>query len=165
MKNWGFQVIMKQTSFLTLSRQHQKEDKPKRWLDLPDNESTNEYANERTKVFLKIGLPRILSIAILHQCAKFHEKIKSAARKIQEIPFFPGENWQFRLQKSVLLTIEPFLMMDIVINNIFEWKNNEIKGKSPMKICKNCEFRHISGIFGLKKIFLKNLTQSCFEHC
>ena len=48
------------------------------------------------KSFSKIGLPHILGIAILHQCAKFHEKIKSAAREIQEIPFFSGENQLFR---------------------------------------------------------------------
>ena len=64
------------------------------------------------------------------------------------MPFFrrksavPGIFRQFRQQKSVLLTIEPCLMAGIVINNIFEWKNNEIKGKSPMKICKNGEFRY-----------------------
>ena len=34
------------------------------------------------KVFRKIGLPHISGIAILHQCAKFHEKISPA----QEIP-------------------------------------------------------------------------------
>ena len=33
---------------------------------------------------------------------------------------------KFRLQKSVLWTIEPFLMVGIVINNVFVWKNNEI---------------------------------------
>ena len=40
------------------------------------------------KSFSKIGLPHILGIAILHQCAKFHEKIYSAAREIQEIRLF-----------------------------------------------------------------------------
>ena len=29
------------------------------------------------------------------------------------------------------------------------------QGKSPIKICKNSDFRHISGIFGRKKIFSK----------
>ena len=33
--------------------------------------------------FLKIGLDHILDVAILHQCAKFHEKILSTAREIQ----------------------------------------------------------------------------------
>ena len=125
----------------------------------------------RIKSFYKIGLHRILEIAILHLCAKFHEKIWSTAPEIQEIPFFrrklavPAIFEKFRVQKKVLMTIEPCLMVGIVINNIFEWKNNEIKGKSPMKICKNGEFRHISGNFGRKKIFLKNRTQPCFGHC
>ena len=35
----------------------------------------------------KIGLSQILDIAILHQYAKFHEKIYTG-REIQEIPFF-----------------------------------------------------------------------------
>ena len=75
--------------------------------------------------FLKIGLGHILDIAILHQCAKFHEKILSTAREIQEIPFFrrksavPAIFRKFRLQKSVLLTIKPWLMMGIVITNVF----------------------------------------------
>ena len=121
-------------------------------------------------VVLKIGLGHILDIAILHQCAKFHEKILSTAREIQEIPFFrrksavPAIFRKFRLQKSVLLTIEPCLMVGIVINNVFVWKNNEIKGKSLRKICKNGDFRHISGIFARKKIFHKNRTRPCFEH-
>ena len=57
--------------------------------------------------FLKIGLSHILNIGILHQCAKFHEKIYSTAREIQEIPFFrrksafPAIFIKFRLQKSV----------------------------------------------------------------
>ena len=38
--------------------------------------------------FSEIGLRNILDITILHQCAKFHEKILSTAREIQEIPFF-----------------------------------------------------------------------------
>ena len=38
--------------------------------------------------FSKIGLCHILDIAILHQCAKFHEKISTTARENQEIPFF-----------------------------------------------------------------------------
>ena len=75
--------------------------------------------------FLKIGLGHILDIAILHQCAKFHEKILSTAREIQEIPFFrrksavPAIFRKFRLQKSVLLTIKPWLMVGIVITNVF----------------------------------------------
>ena len=67
---------------------------------------------------------------------------------------------EFRLQKSVYLTIEPCLMVGIVINNVFVWKNNEIKKKSA----KNSDFGHIFGIFGRKKFFLKNRTRPCFEH-
>ena len=57
--------------------------------------------------FSKIGLGHILDIGILHQRAKFHEKIYSTAREIQEIPFFrrksavPAVFRKFRLQKSV----------------------------------------------------------------
>ena len=53
--------------------------------------------------FSKIGLRHILNIIILHQCAKFQEKISSTARDIQEIPFFrwklavPAIFRQFRL--------------------------------------------------------------------
>ena len=59
------------------------------------------------KYFSKIGLRHILDIAISHQCAKFHEKILTTAREIQEIPFFrrksavPAIFRKFRLQKSV----------------------------------------------------------------
>ena len=55
----------------------------------------------------KIGHGHILDIAILHQCAKFHEKIESTAREIQEILFFRQKSAapvifrKFRLQKSV----------------------------------------------------------------
>ena len=35
-------------------------------------------------------------------------------------------------------------------------KSNEICGKSPKKICRNDDFRHISGIFGRKIFFLEN---------
>ena len=75
--------------------------------------------------FLKIGLSHILDITILHLRAKFHEKILSTAREIQDIPFFrrksavPAIFRKFRLQKSVLLTIKPWLMVGIVINNVF----------------------------------------------
>ena len=64
--------------------------------------------------FLKTGLGHILDIAILHQCKKIHEKMLSTTREIQEIPFFwqksavPVIFRQFRLQKSVSLTVEPF---------------------------------------------------------
>ena len=125
----------------------------------------------RKKIFLKIGLRHILDIIILRQCTKFHEKISSTARDIQEILFFrrklavPAIFRQFRLQKSVFLTIETCLMVGIAINNVFVWKNNEIWRKNPNKICKNGDFRHISGIFGRKNFFSKNRTQSCFEHC
>ena len=57
--------------------------------------------------FSKIGLGHILDIGILHQRAKFHEKIYSTVREIQEIPFFrrksavPAIFRKFRLQKSV----------------------------------------------------------------
>ena len=124
---------------------------------------------DRRILFSKIGLCHILGIAILHQCAKFHEK--STAREIQEIPFYRRKSTvpvifrKFWHQKSVLMTIETSLMVVIVINNVFVSKNNEIRRKNLNKICKNGDFRHISGIFGRKKIFLKNRTQSCFEHC
>ena len=42
----------------------------------------------RKKMFFENRAPKILDIGILHQCAKFHEKIYSTAREIQEIPFF-----------------------------------------------------------------------------
>ena len=111
--------------------------------------------------FSKIGLRHIFDIIILRQCAKFHEKISSTARHIQEILFFrrklavPAIFSQFRLQKSVFLTIETCLIMGIAINNVFLWKNNEIWRKNPNKICKIGDFRHISGIFGRKKNFSK----------
>ena len=38
--------------------------------------------------FSKIGLRHFLNIIILRQCAKFHDKISSTARDIQEILFF-----------------------------------------------------------------------------
>ena len=60
------------------------------------------------KIFIsKIGLCHILDPNILHQCAKFHEKISSTARDIQEIPLFrqklavPAIFKKFRLQKSI----------------------------------------------------------------
>ena len=34
-----------------------------------------------------------------------------------------------------------------------------------MKMCKNSNLRHISGIFGQKKVFLKNRTRPYFGHC
>ena len=34
-----------------------------------------------------------------------------------------------------------------------------------MKICQNGDFRHISGIFGRKKIFSENRAPSHFGHC
>ena len=74
--------------------------------------------------FLKIGLGHILNIIILYQYAKFHEKILSTAREIQEISFrqksaVPAIIRKFRLEKSVFLTIKQWLMVDIVINNVF----------------------------------------------
>ena len=64
--------------------------------------------------FSKIGLGHILDITILHQCAKFHEKILSTAREIQEI-LFSSIFRQFWLQRSVFLTIETCLMVGIAI--------------------------------------------------
>ena len=57
-------------------------------------------------------------------------------------------------------------MLAIAIINYISYvnKTKNIK-KSPMKICKHCDFRHISGIFGWKKVFLKNWTWPCFGHC
>ena len=46
-------------------------------------------------------------------------------------------------------------MGGIIINNVFVWKDNKIQGKSLMKISKNGDFWHISGIFGRKKFFSK----------
>ena len=72
-------------------------------------------------MFFENRAPAHLGIAILHQC----EKILKPAREIQEILFFrrksavPVTFRQFRLQKSVLLTIEPCLMVGIVINDVF----------------------------------------------
>ena len=34
-----------------------------------------------------------------------------------------------------------------------------------MKMCKNGDFQHISGIFSWKKVFLKNRTWPYFGHC
>ena len=34
-----------------------------------------------------------------------------------------------------------------------------------MKMCKNSNFRHISGIFGQKKVYLTNWTWPYFGHC
>ena len=78
------------------------------------------------------------------------------------MPFFrrksavPAIFRQFWLQKSVLLTVEPCLMVGIVVNNVFLWKNKEILGKSPMKICKNGDFRH----FRPEKNFSQNKSVS-----
>ena len=72
-----------------------------------------------------MGLCHTLGTAILHQCAKFHEKMSTTAREIQEIPFFrqklavPAIFRKFRVQKSVLLTIESCLIVGIVINDVF----------------------------------------------
>ena len=37
--------------------------------------------------------------------------------------------------------------------------------KKNKKHKENDDFRHISGIFGRKKVFLKNRTRPCFGHC
>ena len=66
-----------------------------------------------------------------------------------------GDFRKFLILKSVLLTIKPGLMVEIVINNVFDRKNKEILVKSLIKICKNGDFQHISNIFGRKKIFSK----------
>ena len=69
---------------------------------------------------------------IFHQCAKFHEKIESSAREIQEIPFFRQKSAvrayfrKFRLQKSVSLTNEPCFMVGIDNNNVFVRINNKM---------------------------------------
>ena len=104
-------------------------------------------------------------------CKISWKNISSTAWDIQEILFFqrklavPAIFRQFRLQKSVFLTIETCLMVGIAINNVFVWKNNKIWRKTPNKIWKNGDFWHISGIFGWKKFFLKNRTRPCFGHC
>ena len=78
---------------------------------MPKNRVFRHFRPKK-KYFSKIGLGHILDTVILHQCAKFHEKIKGTAREIQEMPFFrqksavPAIFRQFRLQISVLLTIE-----------------------------------------------------------
>ena len=75
----------------------------------------------RKNIFSKIRLHHILNIIILRQCAKFHEKISSTNRDIQEILFFrrklavPAIFRQFRLRKSVFLTIETCLIVGIAI--------------------------------------------------
>ena len=82
-------------------------------------------------------------IAILHQCAKFHGKIKSA----------------------VQLTNEPCLMVGIVISDVFKWKKQRNIRKKWTKSVKTA----ISGIFpgfsAGKRIFLKNRSRPCFEDC
>ena len=65
---------------------------------------------------------------------------------------------KFRIQNSVLLTIESCLMVGIVINNVFVGKNNEIQGKSLIKICKNGDFRH----FQSEKNFPEKLDLAMF---
>jgi len=61
----------------------------------------------------------------LCQRAKFHVKISTIARDIQEILFFrrksavPAILRQFRLQKSIILTIETCVMVGIAIDNVF----------------------------------------------
>ena len=111
------------------------------------------------KIFLsKIGLGHILDIAILHRCAKIHKKIFSTAREVKKIPFFRRKsavagttnkcNFNFRkfwLQKSVLLTIEPCLMVGIIIyNDMFLCgKTTKYKEKVWGKSAKTA----ISGIF------------------
>ena len=90
----------------------------------------------------------------LRQCEKFHKKISSTARDIQEILFFrqklaiPAIFWKFRLQKSVFLTIETCLMVGIVISNLFVWKNNEYEEKIRTKSAKMA----ISGTFPVLQI-------------
>ena len=86
---------------------------------------------------------------------------------------FSGENWLFRrffdssggFKNKFFLIIETCEVFGITINNVFVWKNNEIRRKNPNKICKKA----ISGIFPVfsaeKKFFLKNRTRPCFEHC
>ena len=48
------------------------------------------------------------------------------------------------------------------ITKVFCVKNNEICGKSPKKICRNGDFRHISGIFSRKKNFSRKLDSAIF---
>ena len=66
------------------------------------------------------------------------------------MPFFrrksavPAIFREFRLQKSVLLTIEPWLMLGIVINNVFCVKKQRNKRK---KCDENLQKTAISGIF------------------
>ena len=62
----------------------------------------------------------------------FMEKFKVQLKKFKKYRFssenglFPGILRKFRLQKSISLTIEPCLMMGIVINNVFERTDNEM---------------------------------------
>ena len=87
----------------------------------PENR-TNERTNERTK-------------------QKFMNEL-STTRENEENPFFPAPQSAvpaiFRKYRELLSTI-------FYVN-----KNKEISQLSPMKICKNGDFRHISGIFGRK---------------
>ena len=57
----------------------------------------------RKNMFFTYFFRHILEIAILQQCANFHEKILSTGLEIQVIPFFsdvPAIFRKFRLQKS-----------------------------------------------------------------
>ena len=91
-------------------------------------------------IFSKIGLRHLSDIIILRQWAKFHEKISSTARDIQEILLFrrkfaiPAIFRQVRLQKSVFLTIETYLMVGIAINNVFCVKKQRKTKKKPLSL-------------------------------
>ena len=65
--------------------------------------------------FSKIRLRQILDIAILlQQCAKFHESSRNSRNTVfRQKSAVPVIFRKFRLQKSVLLTIEPCLKMSI----------------------------------------------------
>ena len=84
-----------------------------------------------------------LDSTILHQCAWFHEK----NYKVQLAKFkkyrFSGENRLFRqLLESSGYKYQFYWQMNHAL--CFCEKNDEIKGKSQMEICKNGNFRHIS---------------------
>ena len=100
--------------------------------------------------FSKIGLRYISGIAILHQCAKFDEKnIKYSSRNSINTVFrrksaVPAIFREFRLRKSVLLTIKSCLMMGIVINNVFCEKIKKYHGK---KYDENLQKRRLPAYF------------------
>ena len=82
-------------------------------------------------------------------------EILSKTREIEENSFFQHDNRLFR---------QFFTKYWELLLTISYVKKQELYRKGPMKMCKNGDFRHISGIFDRKKMFLKNRTRPSFEH-